>query len=89
MNDEWNQLLLHHLVPGLGAIIACLMFASPMGAVAKAKAEGRLGQLNPLPLVAIIANCIGWLIYGGIGSDVYVMAANEVPNEIQECDYNL
>jgi len=74
--DAFDKLLLHHLVPGLGAIIACLMFASPMQAVLKAKRTGIIGQLNPLPLVAIIANCVGWLIYGAMNSDPYVMAAN-------------
>ena len=75
-SDAFHELLLHHLVPGLGAVIACCMFASPMTAVRKAKRTGCIGQLNPLPLVAIIANCIGWLIYGAMNADPYVMAAN-------------
>lgn len=33
-------------------------------------------DLNPLPLVAIIANCTGWLLYGCILADPYVIAAN-------------
>ena len=33
-------------------------------------------DLNPLPLVAIIANCAAWLIYGCINADPYVITAN-------------
>ena len=29
--------------------------------------QKHLGELNPLPLVAIIANCVGWMIYGEDG----------------------
>lgn len=34
-------------------------------------------DLNPLPLVAIIANCTSWMLYGCINRDPYVIAANE------------
>ncbi len=70
--DAWRALLLHHLVPGLGCIVALCMFASPLNAVLAVRRTGRLGDLNPLPLIAIIANCVGWLIYGCIHADPYV-----------------
>ncbi|PNH08322.1 hypothetical protein TSOC_005152 [Tetrabaena socialis] len=34
-------------------------------------------DLNPLPLVAIIANCTAWILYGCINEDPYVIIANE------------
>ncbi|GFH05828.1 bidirectional sugar transporter SWEET [Haematococcus lacustris] len=62
--DDWKSLALNHLAPGLGCIIAFLMFVSPLRAVQNVRKLQSLGDLNPLPLVAIIANCMVWLIYG-------------------------
>jgi hypothetical protein len=53
-----RALVLKHLAPGLGCIIAFIMFFSPFQAVQAVRASGRLGDLNALPLVAIIANCL-------------------------------
>lgn len=33
-------------------------------------------SLNPLPLVAMWANCVAWLVYSFITVDVYVLASN-------------
>ncbi|KXZ51988.1 hypothetical protein GPECTOR_10g1010 [Gonium pectorale] len=52
-------------------------FVSPLKTVLQIRATKHLGDLNPLPLVAIIANCTGWLLYGCINADVYVILANE------------
>lgn len=43
---------------------SCLRFFSPFKAVMAVRKSGTLGAFNPLPLVAIIANCLGWLVYG-------------------------
>lgn len=74
---DWKALILHHLAPGLGCIIAFGMFVSPLKAVLQVRKDKYLGDLNPLPLIAIIANCTGWLLYGCINRDPYVIAANE------------
>lgn len=36
-----------------------------------------LGAFNPLPLVAMWANCVGWLVYSFLIKDLYVLASNE------------
>ncbi|KAG2501967.1 hypothetical protein HYH03_000463 [Edaphochlamys debaryana] len=74
---DFEELLLKHIAPGLGCIIAFLMFVSPLKTVLQVRANKHLGDFNPLPLVAIIANCTGWLLYGCINADVYVICANE------------
>ncbi|GIL88438.1 hypothetical protein Vretimale_15406 [Volvox reticuliferus] len=74
---DFKELLLKHIAPGLGCIIAFLMFVSPLKAVLQVRASKHLGDLNPLPLVAIIANCAAWLLYGCINEDPYVILANE------------
>ncbi|KAJ9525303.1 sugar efflux transporter for intercellular exchange-domain-containing protein [Haematococcus lacustris] len=75
--DDWKSLALNHLAPGLGCIIAFLMFVSPLRAVQNVRKLQSLGDLNPLPLVAIIANCMVWLIYGSFTRDIYVVSANQ------------
>lgn len=75
-SPDWKELALKHVAPGLGCIIAFLMFFSPFKAVMQIRQSKFLGDLNPLPLVAIIANCTGWLLYGCILADPYVIAAN-------------
>jgi hypothetical protein len=138
-----NDLLLQHIVPGLGCIIAFVMFSSPLKAVMQVQKQRHLGvwasyapgcrsrcpeeglvaigapcrrgsgprpadraggrgaaprlaagtpppgaspnapaaaapqDLNPLPMVAIWANCTAWLIYAFIKADPYVFFANE------------
>jgi solute carrier family 50 protein (sugar transporter) len=118
----YMDLFLHHIVPGIGCLVALAMFASPLKAVLLVRKRTHLGELNPLPFVAIIANCagrllpmhhsgrtlrrstsetkadivqpksknckgdmfyvvlpcffIGWLIYGCLHRDPYVIAAN-------------
>ncbi|GAX74934.1 hypothetical protein CEUSTIGMA_g2380.t1 [Chlamydomonas eustigma] len=77
MDDDTKIFLLHHFVPGLGCVVALTMFASPLQAVLSAKKGKFLGDLNPIPFVAIIANCICWMVYGCLNKDPYVIAANE------------
>lgn len=72
-----RDLILHHVAPGLGVLVALSMFASPLSAVLSIKKAKRLGAFNPLPLIAIIANCTCWMVYGCLKADPYVIAANE------------
>ncbi|MEW5307951.1 MAG: hypothetical protein WDW38_010608 [Sanguina aurantia] len=65
-----------HLAPALGCVVAFIMFVSPLWSVLDIRKQQQLGNLNPVPLVAIIANCAIWLIYGCINQDVYVILAN-------------
>ncbi len=38
---------------------------------------GAIQELNPLPMVAIWANCTAWLVYAYMKADYYVFFANE------------
>ncbi|GFR43451.1 hypothetical protein Agub_g4534 [Astrephomene gubernaculifera] len=76
-DTDMEDLVLKHIAPGMGCVVAFLMFLSPLKTVLQARANKHLGDLNPLPLVAIIANCAGWLLYGSIARDPYVILANE------------
>eukprot|EP00798_Chlamydomonas_sp_ICE-L_P006798 gene6798-30768_t len=70
------DLILHHIAPGLGAIVALCMFSSPFKAVLRIRKTQNLGDMNPTPMIAIIANTTAWLIYGCLNHDPYVIAAN-------------
>lgn len=71
-----SDLFLKKIVPTFGALLANLMFLSPMKAVLEARKSGMLGDLNPIPLVAIAGNTAAWLGYSIVTKDIFVMAAN-------------
>ncbi|KAF8061939.1 SWEET6B [Scenedesmus sp. PABB004] len=71
-----GDLIMKHVVPGLGCLVAWALFASPFQAVLAVRGAKALGSLNPLPLVAMWANCVAWLVYSFITVDPYVLASN-------------
>jgi hypothetical protein len=71
-----DSVLMSHVAPGLGVMVACALFASPIKAVLGVKEERRLGSLNPLPFCAMLANCVAWLVYAFLTGDPYVLASN-------------
>ncbi|WIA18167.1 hypothetical protein OEZ85_009642 [Tetradesmus obliquus] len=71
-----DSVLMKHVAPGLGCIVAWALFSSPFKAVLQVRASKALGSLNPLPLVAMWANCVAWLVYSFLTVDVYVLASN-------------
>lgn len=72
-----GNVLLTHIAPALGCIVAWAMFLSPLRAVMHVRKTKAIGAFNPLPLVAMWANCAGWLVYAFLIRDVYVLASNE------------
>lgn len=71
-----DSVLLKHVVPALGTAVAWAMFVSPLKAVVQVRRSKALGALNPLPLVAMWANCAAWLVYSFLITDVYVLVSN-------------
>lgn len=69
-------LLLEHLVPALGVLVANALFLSPLRAVVAASRQARLGGLNPLVFSAMWANCVSFLVYAFLKRDPYVLASN-------------
>ncbi|PNW77088.1 hypothetical protein CHLRE_10g421650v5 [Chlamydomonas reinhardtii] len=52
------------------------MLISPLPAVLKLRATGRLGDINPLPYPLTIYNASGWLAYGFATSNPYLFPSN-------------
>jgi solute carrier family 50 protein (sugar transporter) len=51
------------LAPIIGDVVGTCMWLSTWPAVARAKEAGSLGVVNPLPFVAMVLNCTGWVAY--------------------------
>ncbi|KXZ53835.1 hypothetical protein GPECTOR_6g753 [Gonium pectorale] len=67
-----------HVVPSLGNLLAALMLVSPIPAVLKLRATGKLGDLNPWPLPLTIYNSCGWLAYGFSTANPYLFPSNVI-----------
>ncbi|GLI64298.1 hypothetical protein VaNZ11_007521 [Volvox africanus] len=68
--------VLLNVVPAFGNVLASLMLISPVPAVLKLRATGKLGDLNPLPLPLTAYNAMGWLAYGIATSNAYLFPSN-------------
>lgn len=73
-----GDLVTLYLVPTMGSIIGILMFLAPMPDVLRVRKDGRMGELNPVPYPAILANCIGWVVYSYMVRDWFIFVPNEV-----------
>mmetsp|Transcript_22961 Transcript_22961/g.71559 ORF Transcript_22961/g.71559 Transcript_22961/m.71559 type:complete len:195 (+) Transcript_22961:386-970(+) len=68
--------LVEHVVPILGAMVGNAMFLSPMKTVLRMRAEGVIGEVNPLPYPVIFCNCCSWMVYAVMTTDYYLFMAN-------------
>eukprot|EP00798_Chlamydomonas_sp_ICE-L_P000040 gene40-12851_t len=73
-----SDLLLHTVVPSLGAAICIVMYATPVQACLKAAQAKSLGDINPIPFAVTVANTIAWLTYGLLKKDPFVTTPNAV-----------
>ncbi|KAG2433185.1 hypothetical protein HYH02_012727 [Chlamydomonas schloesseri] len=73
-----NNVFLTDVVPAFGNLLATLMLISPLPAVLRLRATGRLGDINPLPYPLTIYNASGWLAYGYATSNPYLFPSNYI-----------
>lgn len=52
------------------------MWLSPFPAVWKARTTREMGELNPLPFVVTVLNCVGWTMYSCLTKDVFIFLGN-------------
>jgi len=64
------------VAPTMGVILGNAMFFTPFVSLSRSMKAGALGNLNPLPLVFILCNCIGWVGYGYATRDYFIFAGN-------------
>lgn len=73
-----QEIVLQHVIPGIGMVFALAAFGSPLPAVIKADRTKKLNSLNPLPYVAMAANCTLGSLYGQITQDAYIYFPNMI-----------
>jgi len=71
-----KEVLLEYICPGIGVILANAVFSAPVCSLQKALKAASLGDINPLPWVFMTGNCMGWVAYSILTSDLFVFAAN-------------
>mmetsp|Transcript_17983 Transcript_17983/g.30752 ORF Transcript_17983/g.30752 Transcript_17983/m.30752 type:complete len:282 (-) Transcript_17983:135-980(-) len=64
--------------PILGTLLSVLMLLSPFPAVLKMRKRKSIGELNPLPMVLTVLNCVGWVAYGCVSGNPWVPPGNIV-----------
>lgn len=73
---DWVSFLLLRVCPTAGCVLAALMFCAPLRDLNDCLQRGSLGTMNPIPWAVAVGNTFGWLFYGLITKDVFVLAAN-------------
>jgi solute carrier family 50 protein (sugar transporter) len=64
------------LIPCIGLFITWGMWLSPLPAVLQVRRSQKLGTLNPLPYPISMLNCIGWVVYGSMIRNEFVLWGN-------------
>eukprot|EP00966_Prymnesium_polylepis_P069686 1620453-Prymnesium_polylepis.1 len=74
--DETLVVLTEHILPALGCLAAWILFCAPFLAVRKARRNGKLGDLNPVAWPIMTASSSGFIAYGYLIRNYYVVVAN-------------
>lgn len=71
-----QEIILEYVCPAVGVVLAIIMFLAPVKDLKSAIDKGELGTLNPTPWGFMLGNCVGWLIYGLLLKNVWVVMGN-------------
>jgi solute carrier family 50 (sugar transporter) len=73
-----STIILEYAFPIVGTFVGIYMFYAPFQDVQKALARGSLGDLNPLPWAFTLGNCCGWIVYGILIGNIFVLLPNMI-----------
>eukprot|EP00977_Amphora_coffeiformis_P009089 scaffold2069_cov187-Amphora_coffeaeformis.AAC.6 len=73
---DWLSFLVLQVCPSVGCFLATLCFCAPLRDLNQGLQKGSLSTLNPVPWAVAVGNTFGWLLYGFILKDFFVLAAN-------------
>ena len=62
--------------PLIGTIICTILWLTPLPVVLEARYTRYMGPTNPYPFVVTVFNCIGWVIYGCLTKDIFLLLSN-------------
>ena len=60
-------------LPTIGVILSTIQLAVPFATILECRKQGTIGPLNPVPWVSSWINCFGWMVYGVVIQDFYIM----------------
>lgn len=83
MAYEW---LYEIFAPTVASVFALSMWFAPMPEILNVRRRLRMNDLNPLPFGLQYCNCLGWMIYGWLSQDYYVVTSN-FPGMALACFY--
>mmetsp|Transcript_13914 Transcript_13914/g.28500 ORF Transcript_13914/g.28500 Transcript_13914/m.28500 type:complete len:292 (+) Transcript_13914:154-1029(+) len=69
-------IVLRTLVPMAGVFVCNIMTASGLPAIFNARKEESLGNLNPLPFIMLLGNCLAWVAYSLKIGNPYIFLSN-------------
>lgn len=69
-------IILEYVCPGMGVVMANIMFSSPANDLRKALQDADLGVLNPTPWAFMLGNCLGWVTYGILKQNLWIFFGN-------------
>lgn len=61
------------LLPAIGVALSTVQLAVPFSTILECRVQGTIGPLNPVPWVSSWVNCFGWMIYGVVINDIFIM----------------
>jgi hypothetical protein len=74
--EAFLEFSLKILVPCIGNLTAIAIILAPWKAVKLANDNGSFGDLNAIPFLFMVANALGWLVYGLLAKDWFVFLPN-------------
>ena len=72
----YNEIFFNYVAPFLGCLIASSLFAAPIKDLRLCLLRGKLGPLNPIPWAFMTGNTFGWVAYGYLKNDPFLIASN-------------
>ena len=74
--NDWIEFLTLFVCPSIGCVLSTLMYLSPVADLSRATRRGNVGHLPTLPWAVGLTNCWGWLFYGYLRQNVFIMLSN-------------
>mmetsp|Transcript_38496 Transcript_38496/g.93309 ORF Transcript_38496/g.93309 Transcript_38496/m.93309 type:complete len:389 (+) Transcript_38496:147-1313(+) len=73
---SYDDIFFNYVAPFLGCLIASSLFAAPIKDLRLCLLNGKLGPLNPIPWAFMTGNTFGWVTYGYLKNDPFLIASN-------------
>ena len=76
MGEASMEIFTRTIAPILGFLLANVMFFASVPELQKYRKMNEWGSLNSHPYPIVVCNCIGWMMYGSVIKDYWVLVSN-------------